>query len=108
MKGKFNSDRDAMLYQMSLDMWANDSDGDSASLQGWFARMSNSDAELPELIDAFRDDTPAGFDWETVIGHFLIQENSDGIVTVTEYPTASRVEAAFTALFNAFHSDIDY
>lgn len=108
MPGKFDSARDEVLYTMALEGWANDSDGESAALTGWFARLTQSDAEIKEIREAFEDAAPESFEWSSIVGLFLLRESNEGFVTVTEYATERELTSEFRHLFNAFHSDIDF
>ena len=108
MKGKYSNERDAMLHRMSLEMWANDDSGDVESAQGFFSRLSNGPEEISEIKDAFSEGAPDGFEWDSLIGRFLVIEDSQGFVTVTEFRTDSQLEREFNRLVSAFHSDIDF
>jgi hypothetical protein len=106
-KGKFDSDRDAVLHLMSLQLWANESDGDVESAQGYFSRISNRPEDIAEIRAAFEDDVPEGFAWSRLVGKFLMVEDSQGFVTVQEFVTDSALERNYEYLRNAYYNSID-
>ncbi|AVD99210.1 hypothetical protein SEA_BILLNYE_251 [Streptomyces phage BillNye] len=95
--GKFNSDRDALLYAMSLDGWANESSGNVECPTGFFARISNYGSEVAEIRDAFPTETESLGDAD-ICGHFLLQENSQGFVSVYDYGSQLELTRAFRIL----------
>lgn len=90
------SPRDEALRCMVVGGWA---DQITTSLSTTAARISNGEAELSELVDAFSDDfSRAGLTaYGQLVGHFLIVEHED-VFAVTTYPTESRLIAAFEAV----------
>lgn len=86
-KGKFDSDIDAALYELSLHGWANESSGNVEAPTGWFGRVSISREELPEIAEAFEEEfRREGFtELAGLIGHFLVREDSVGFVYVDEF-----------------------
>lgn len=94
---------EAVLQAMVTGGWANESDGHVDSPQGHFARISNSDAEVHGMggvADTFADDIVlyemASID--ELIGHFLVREDSQGFVHVTEYDNPIDLTRDFHAL----------
>jgi hypothetical protein len=90
---KFDSDRDRLLYVMSLEGWANASSGNVECPTGFFARISNEPREVPEIRDAFPTES-AGISNADIVGHFLCVENDQGFWYVTRYETARALELA--------------
>lgn len=84
---KFNSPRDEVLYGLSLTGWATRSDGDVESPAGWFAIILNLPAELEDLAKNFPELLKEAEleDLDQLLGAFVMTENHDGLVTVTEY-----------------------
>lgn len=102
---KFDSVRDEILYLMTLELWANESDGNVEAITGWFARVSNSLEDIVSLVDAFGTEAFAldpNFDFSELVGHFLIQENSQGFVYVTQYATEAELVTAYRDLETLF------
>jgi hypothetical protein len=97
MVGKFDSDRDRLLYVMSLEGWANASSGSVECPTGFFARISNDAREIPEIRQAFPTET-AGISNALIRGHFLCVEDSLGFWHVTRYETQRALERAYKAL----------
>lgn len=97
--GKFRDAVDEMLYTLSLHGWANES-GDVESPTGFFARISITRQELPEVVEAFQDEIAAqGFtDTAALIGHFLLFEDSQGFVEVDEYDDEPSLRIAYEGL----------
>ena len=86
MSGKFDCARDEILSIMVNDGWANESDGNVESITGFFARISNAEDDLLQLIDAFGKEMfeiDPDFDITEMFGHFLLEENEMGFVYVT-------------------------
>lgn len=99
--GKFDSPRDAVLHAMATQGWCNESSGEVDSPTHWFARVSNERAELVEIEQAFSDDVylvGVEFDWDAIIGHYLVTEDSQGFAYVTQYDNEADLIAAFRAL----------
>jgi hypothetical protein len=94
---KFDSARDELLYVMSLEGWANASSGNVECPTGFFARISNDAREIPEIRQAFPDES-AGISNADIRGHFLCIEDSLGFWHVTRYETARALELAYSAL----------
>jgi hypothetical protein len=95
--GKFNSDRDELLYVMTLEGWANESSGNVESPTGYFARISNGPRDIAEIRDAFPEETRPVSDSE-ITGHFLLQENDLGFVSVSEYDSEAELIRVFRML----------
>ncbi|QBZ72291.1 hypothetical protein SEA_CIRCINUS_249 [Streptomyces phage Circinus] len=95
--GKFDSDRDELFYVMSLEGWANESSGDVECPTGYFARISNGRSDIPSIRDAFPEESRPVSDDE-IVGHYLLQENSQGFVSVYDYASEWQLTRAFRIL----------
>lgn len=72
---------------MVTEGWANESDGSVDSPMGAFARVSVSEAEVGEVVDAFKD-VLAMYPLDSLtqlIGNWLVEEDSQGNVSVTPW-----------------------
>lgn len=108
-RGKFSSGRDEVFYTMELDGWANESSGDVEAPTHAFAKLSNSPAEMLEVIEAFAEIINEamihhGESLETMVGHFLLQHDSQGGFHVTEFMRASDLATAYGALERQYAS----
>lgn len=95
MTGKFDSARDEALYQMTLEGWANQLDGNVEAPTGWFALIVNEPADMLEIMQ--------GFDFneslrEPLTGYFILIENDQGFVTVESFDNELAAAAQYTAL----------
>lgn len=108
-RGRFASPRDEVLYVMTCEGWSNQSDGNDASPTGWFARVSNSEAELASIVDTFGDDLiTAEVAPSSLVGHFIMTESTQGFVSVNEYPTEDAAKADYALLaeeYLAWHGE---
>jgi hypothetical protein len=99
---RFASPRDEVLGDMEASGWANASSGDVASPSGFFSRITNSEAELIEIHNAFEETIAEmsryGFTPEQLLGNFLVVTSNEGFVAVTEYRRASDLEHDFEQL----------
>jgi hypothetical protein len=95
---------EAVLQAMITGGWANESDGEVEAPTGHFARVSNSEAELSEVVQAFEDVITAyGMeDTRELIGHFLVVEDSQGFVHVKGYDNPIELTRDFQALQDAY------
>lgn len=105
---KYASPRDHLLHFLTAEAgWGKES-GNEYARTGWFSTVSVLADDFPVLrtehpvtldtvLDSRRDEV-----LESVVGHFIVQEFDDGRVTVTEYPDADALEAAYDALESEF------
>lgn len=95
---------EAVLQAMVAGAWANESDGDVEAPTGYFARISNSEAELAEVEQAFSDVIEAyGMeDTRELVGHFLVVQNDQGFVYITSYENPIELTRDYQALQDAY------
>ena len=103
--GKFSSDTDATLYFLCQSEWANESTGDIPEFGRYVWRISNDpfdvhipNTEITSLLEDFLKEEEIADSAEfraSLVGHFLVSENSDGLVTVQEFPSETALIAAF-------------
>lgn len=106
--GKFSSARDSILHYMS-DGWGNDSSGSVDAPTGYFVRISNDweevkpeNGEFSSMLEEWFEQNPEVTDSpelrRELVGHFLVREDSNGFVTITEYPTKGALQSDFDKL----------
>lgn len=85
--------RNEVLRVMMDDGWANASTGDVASPTGRFGRITNTPAELPEVVLAFEDDLQRlGLERaEELLGHFLVIDRGAGPADVVQYGSSRQL-----------------
>ena len=97
---RFLCPRDAILYDLALNGWAQASSGDVGAPSGHFSRISNSTVELDDVIGAL--DIPFELygvaDPNELVGHFLVGENNLGFVDVEEFETEEQLDYAYSIL----------
>lgn len=112
--GKYSTARDSILHYLVTNEWGDASDGDVEAPTGWFARISNAPAEvhIPNLeitsvLSDWFDANPEVTDSEELrtelVGHFLVVENSQGFVSVEEFPTLEALESSYRERELAFY-----
>jgi hypothetical protein len=97
MAGKFSSDRDEFLYSLTLDGTERTS-GDVQAPTGFYSIIIVAETDVAALHDAH----PYAGDAAITAGNYLLVEDGDGFVTVTDYPTAADAESAFEDLENRY------
>ena len=99
-KGKFDSPRDEVLHEMSLEGWSNCSDGNTDAHTGYFSAITITEAELAEITQAF--ETEIGYaglvDPSELVGHWLLIDDQNGYVHVRDYETHERLMYDFKRL----------
>jgi hypothetical protein len=93
--GKFDSDRDSALHYLCSSDWGNESFGDSSTWGKYVWRISNTweevkpgNTEIAWIIEEFlnAEDLKDSEEFrKSLVGHFLVQEDSNGLVHVREY-----------------------
>lgn len=97
-RGRFVDLTSQMRYRLSIDGWCNESAGEPGS--GYLARISISEQELPEIVDAFEEVLDGSGFTESgstadLIGHFLVTESEAGQVDVASYASESQVQREY-------------
>lgn len=110
--GKYSNDRDNILHFMATSDWANESFGDVEAPTGYVWRISNtpeevqvSNTELTSLIEEqlVSYDIEDGPEFRnSLVGHFLISEDSNGLVYVMPFPNESNLLNRFNELQELF------
>lgn len=95
---------EAVLQAMVTGGWANESDGDVSAPTGHFARVSNSAAELEEVVAAFEDVIVMYdmIDTSELVGEFLVHEDEQGNVYVVSYDNPIALTRDFQQLQDAY------
>lgn len=110
MLGKFDSYRDSALHFLCRAEWCNASFGDVNDYGVFIDRISNFQEDLTGCIDALTE-------WEemnpellgvlectkeefraSLVGHFLVSENEQGLVTVKQYTLESELIRHFNQM----------
>jgi hypothetical protein len=104
MLGKYDSFRDEALHALCLADWANESNGDCSDYGVYFWRISNEPQDvatnnqefnsLVELLE-LEHDTPELR--QSLIGHFLVSENDQGLVSVRQFENDRDLIARYAA-----------
>ena len=100
-----DSTRDQILDQMSLEGWANESDGNVESPTGYFSRISNDVADIVSIIDAFGEfafSIDENFDFSLLVGHFIIVTNSSGFLYVFEFGNEADTKREYDTLVSEY------
>lgn len=121
MLGKFDSYRDSALHYLCSSGWGNNSFGDVSTYGVYVWRISNNlqevhtlNTEINSVFEDWENDNPELLGTlecsleefrKSLVGHFMVSENSDGIVTVKEYALESELIRHFNNMqehFNEF------
>lgn len=110
--GKYSTDRDNILHFMATSDWANDSFGNVEAPTGYVWKMSNdwedvhvANTEFNSLIESQMvsydiEDTPEFRN--SLAGHFLLKEDSNGFVFVFEFETEAERDRIYSDLETEF------
>lgn len=114
--GKFSSDRDNVLHFLCLADWSNESFGNVEAPTGYVWRISNTanDVSLAntEFTSVIEEWNQSEFNTDSLefrnslVGHFLLQEDSNGLVHVHKFETEETLLKHFQVLETEF-SDWD-
>jgi len=106
--GKFSSDSDSALHFLCLSDWANDSFGNVEAPTGYVWKISNYESDVSSSNTEFTSILEEWNKYEmntdnqefrrSLLGHFLLQEDSNGFVHVRKYETDKELCMAFDAL----------
>lgn len=100
---KFDSARDEVVYELTLDGML-DSSGDSDAPTGWFSAISIGAEDIPELLRSemscygLNDMVSARESFADLVGHFLIVGDSQGFIYVIPQESAGALDAAYAEL----------
>jgi hypothetical protein len=106
MLGKFDSLRDSALHFLCLQDWGNESTGDVTDFGLYVWRISNSAEDVATTNEEFNSlFDPVLLEFEVteelrkqLVGHFIVFENSNGQVSVLEFPTEEDAKRVFAGL----------
>lgn len=115
MLGKFDSFRDSALHYLCTSEWANESFGDVSTYGVYIWRISldteevkQTNIEFNSVMDLLVESEGFPFTQElrdSLVGHFMVSENEQGLVTVKQYTLESELIRHFNSMqehFNAF------
>lgn len=106
---KYDSARDDALHFLCTSGWANSSFGDVEAPAGYNYRISNAPVDVAEVNTEFGSLME---DWDgeltqevrdSLVGHFLVVEDSNGLVYVLRYQSEKELIATFDARENSFN-----
>lgn len=102
MLGKYDSFRDEALHALCLADWANDSAGNCSDYGVYFWRITNepqdvatNNGEFNSLVEALELEHDSAELRQSLIGHFLVSENNQGLVTVRQFTLVSELFRRF-------------
>lgn len=114
MKGKFDSYRDSALHYLCSSEWGNASFGDVSTYGVYIWRISNKleevhtlNTEINSVLEEWEETNPELLGTlecsleefrKSLIGHFLVSENEQGLVTVRQFPTEAALISQFKAM----------
>jgi hypothetical protein len=112
--GKYDSDRDNILHYLCTCDWANDSFGDVEAPTGYVWRITNrpADVHIPNTeVTSLIEDQLAAYDIEdspefrsSLVGNFLVWEDSNGLVSVLKFPTEADLLSVYSTLQDEFYA----
>lgn len=122
--GKYSTDRDNILHFMATCDWANDSFGDVEAPTGYVWRISNTRDDIfgcfdqgNSELDSLIEDQLKAYDIEdtpefrsSLVGYFLVMEDSNGLVFVLQFPTEQDLLSVYSTLqdeYEAWADDIE-
>ncbi|UDL16713.1 hypothetical protein SEA_ATUIN_320 [Arthrobacter phage Atuin] len=106
--GKYSTDRDNILHFLCTSDWSTGSFGDVEAPTGYVWRISNDPADVQiantEVTSLIEDQLKA-YDVEdtdefraSLVGHFLIQEDSNGLVHVNQFESMADRDKLYSDL----------
>jgi hypothetical protein len=113
--GKFSSARDSILEYLCSNGWATESFGDVEAPTGYVYRISNTigdvnkrNGEFNSIMGDWFEQNPEVRDSvalrQELVGHFIVTENSQGFVNVTEIATANELAREFDRMAGEFET----
>jgi len=114
MLGKFDSYRDSALHFLCTSDWANESFGNVQDYGVYIWRISNSvndvqkeNMEFASVIEDWFTANPECADHKalrrSLLGHFMVSENEQGLVTVKQYTLESELIRHFNQMQEHFN-----
>jgi len=111
--GKYSSARDDLLHYLSVNGWANDSDGNVEAPTGYFWEIANgpadvhsSNTEFNSLIEEWLQQNPEVTDSEELrselVGEFILTENNQGFISVYKCSNALELNVRMLSLTQEF------
>lgn len=111
--GKYSSARDSILHYLCTSGWGNDSFGDVEAPTGYVWRISNNPADvhipntevtslLEEWFEQNNEVTDSPELRKELVGHFLVTENSQGFVSVQQFPSEWALKLVYMSLERDF------
>lgn len=110
--GKYSSARDSILHYLCTSEWANESFGDVESPTGYVWRISNTlddvlgNTEIDSILEPWFEENNEVTDSRSLrrelVGHYLVSEDSNGLVFITEYPSQYLLIQAFNSIREVF------
>ena len=107
---KYESNRDDALHFLCTSGWANSSFGDVEAPVGYNWRITNAPVDVAEVNTEFNSLME---DWDgeltlevrdSLVGHFLVVEDSNGLVHVLRYNSGAELIETFVLREDAFNS----
>lgn len=100
--------RDRVLSAMVHSGWANRTHGSFYAQVGWFARISNRQADLTELFAAFAEPIQESglTNGSHLIGHFMLVEAVERQLAVYQYPSEGELAAQFAIRQEAYDTEM--
>jgi hypothetical protein len=109
--GKFSSAQEELLYTLAAsEQWAEEETGNSTdwSLYGWAISIEagSLDSDNLETVQRWAGDIDSedGELVSSIYGHWIVWENSSGMVSVSKFETEEELSAAWTQ-FESDYSD---
>lgn len=103
--GKYTSYRDTILDILGHDGWLIEASGDVEAPTGWFARLDIDPEDVEEVagkrrrIEAVMGEAlPEGFDFDSLVGHYVLTEDSLGFFTAVPFESFGEAWDAFYEL----------
>ena len=107
--GKYSSARDSILDYLTSVGWGNDSFGDVEAPTGYVSRISNDweevkpeNGEFTSIMGDWFEANPEVTDSpelrRELVGHFIVNEDSNGFVYVVQFDTEQAMHVRYNAL----------
>jgi len=117
MLGKFDSYRDSALHFLCSQEWGNESFGDVSTYGVYIWRISNTWEDVKPANKEFESVIEDWEEWaglaeahtsyglrQSLVGHFMVSENEQGLVTVKQYALESELIRHFNQMQEHFNT----